>query len=164
MVTADRIAVMRAGEIVQVGPPAEVYEAPNSRYVADFIGEVNLFEGVVTLAAGGLLRVGTTDAALGLEAAADGGPPVGSTAWLAVRPEKMALHLAAPPEGPNRLAGKVTDVGYLGDWTTYRVTLESGRVVRAAQANAARRIERPLDPGDPVWLSFAPDAAVVLTQ
>ena len=164
MVTADRIAVMRAGEIVQVGPPAEVYEAPNCRYVADFIGEVNLFEGVVTLAAGGLLQLGTTDAPTGLQAAADDGPPVGSTAWLAVRPEKMVLHLAAPKDGPNRLAGKVTDVGYLGDWTTYRVTLEGGRVVRAAQANAARRLERPIDPGDPVWLSFAPDAAVVLTR
>lgn len=164
MVTADRIAVMRSGEIVQVGRPAEVYEAPNSRYVADFIGEVNLFEGVVTLAAGGLLRLGTTDAPAGLDAAEHDGPTVGSTAWLAVRPEKMALHLSALPEGPNRLSGTVSDIGYLGDWTTYRVALESGRVVRVAQANAARRLDRAIDRGDPVWLTFAAEDAVVLTR
>ena len=164
MVTADRIAVMRAGEIVQVGPPAEVYETPNCRYVADFIGEVNLFEGVVTLAAGGVLRIGTTDTRLGLEAATRDGPPAGSTAWLAVRPEKMVLHRAAPGDGPNRLAGKVTDVGYLGDWTTYVVEIEGGRTVRAARANAARLVDRPIDWDDRVWLSFTPDAAVVLTS
>jgi putrescine transport system ATP-binding protein len=164
MVTADRIAVMRAGEIVQIGPPAAVYEAPNCRYVADFIGEVNLFEGVVTLATRGVLRLGTADAPVGLEAAEANGPEVGATAWLAVRPEKIVLHRADPVDGPNRLAGKVADIGYLGDWTTYRVALDGGRVLRVAQANAARRLDRAIDVGDPVWLTFAPEDAVVLAR
>lgn len=164
MVTADRIAVMRAGEIVQIGRPAEVYEAPNCRYVADFIGDVNLFEARVTSAEASLVRLATAECAEGFEALEDTPPAPGAQAWLAVRPEKIALALDPPPPGPNRIAGKVADIGYLGDWTTYVVELEGGRTVRAARANASRLVERPIGWGDPVWLSFTPDAAVVLTS
>ncbi|MET0295588.1 MAG: ABC transporter ATP-binding protein [Phenylobacterium sp.] len=159
MVVADRIAVMREGQVVQVGRPAEIYEAPSDRYVADFIGDVNLFEGCVETCEGGLARLS------GSFAVATGEPlSRGQTAWLAVRPEKVALHQDPPPEGPNRLAGKVSDIGYLGDWTTYAVDLGDGRTVRAARANTARAAERPVGWGDAVWLTFAPDAAVVLTR
>ena len=164
MVMADRIAVMRAGEIVQVGRPAEVYEAPNCRYVADFIGEVNLFEGRVERADGVHVRLASPECPGGFEALEDDPLPPGSAAWLAVRPEKIVLHPAPPPPGRNRLAGKVADIGYLGDWTTYVVELPGGRTVRAAQANVARFVERPVDWDDEVWLSFAADAAVVLTR
>ena len=88
---------------------------------------------------------------------ADGG-------WLAVRPEKIQVHLDEPPPGPNRMAGKVADIGYLGDWTTYLVELDSGRTIRAARANATRFVDRPVDWDDQVWLTFARDAGVVLTQ
>nr|QQZ52026.1 ABC transporter ATP-binding protein [Phenylobacterium glaciei] len=164
MVTADRIAVMREGQIVQIGRPAEVYETPNSRYVADFIGDVNLFEGAITAADGKVVKMTTADCAAGFEALEDDALPVGSAAWLGVRPEKIQLHLDPPKEGPNRLAGKVADYGYLGDWTTYVVELESGRTVRAARANSSRLVARPIACDDPVWLTFAPDAAVVLTR
>lgn len=164
MVTADRIAVMRAGQIVQVGRPAEIYEAPNCRYVADFIGDVNLFEGKVAAADGATIRLATADCPEGFEALEDGPVPVDATAWLAVRPEKIVIGQDAPPPGPNRLSGKVADIGYLGDWTTYVVEIAGGRTVRAARANAARIVERPIDWDDKVWLSFAPDAAVVLTS
>ena len=90
--------------------------------------------------------------------------PPGATAWLAVRPEKMLVHLDPPPAGPNRLEGKVADIGYLGDWTTYLVELPGGRTIRAARANASRVVERPVDWDDRVWLTFAPDSAVVLTK
>jgi len=164
MVTADRIAVMRAGQIAQMGRPAEVYEAPNSVYVADFIGDVNLFEGKVASADGTLVRLATADCPEGF--VVDGDDPVGagSTAWLAVRPEKIAIHLDPPATGPNRLAGKVADIGYLGDWTTYVVEIAPGRTVRAARANTSRVVERPVDWDDEVWLTFAPDAGVVLTR
>jgi putrescine transport system ATP-binding protein len=76
----------------------------------------------------------------------------------------MVLHLDPPPEGPNRLAGKVHDIGYLGDWTTYVVEIAPGRTVRAARANATRLVDRPIGWEDEVWLTFAPDAAVVLTR
>ncbi|HEY9235988.1 MAG TPA: ABC transporter ATP-binding protein [Phenylobacterium sp.] len=164
MVTADRIAVMRAGQIVQIGRPADVYEAPNSRYVADFIGDVNIFEGVAQHADGASVRMASAEAPQGFDIVEDDILKVGSTAWLAVRPEKIQVHLDAPPPGPNRLAGKVADIGYLGDWTTYLVELESGRTVRAARANSARFVERPVDWGDQVWLTFARDAGVVLTR
>ncbi len=163
MVTADRIAVMRSGQIVQIGRPAEVYEAPASRYVADFIGEVNLFEGRVAGTEDGRLRLTSAEAADGLVALS--GPQAhDATAWLAVRPEKMVLHPDPPPAGPNRLAGEVVDIAYLGDWTTYVVEIAPGRTVRAARANATRTVERPIGWDDKVWLTFDPDAAVVLTQ
>jgi putrescine transport system ATP-binding protein len=164
MVTADRIAVMRAGEIVQIGRPSEVYEAPNSRYVADFIGDVNLFEGKVESADGQIVRLASEDAAAGLEALEDDDMAKGAAVWLAVRPEKVRVHQSEPPPGRNRLAGKVADIGYLGDWTIYLVELPSGRTIRAARANAARIVEKPVDWDDQVWLTFTPDAAVVLTQ
>lgn len=164
MVTADRIAVMRAGEIVQIGRPAEVYEAPNSRYVADFIGDVNLFEGKVESADGQTVKMISSEAPEGFEAIEDDDIAKGASAWLAVRPEKVQIHQSLPEGARNLLAGKVADIGYLGDWTVYLVELPSGRTVRAARANAARFVDRPVDWDDQVWLSFAPDAAVVLTR
>lgn len=164
MVTADRIAVMRAGEIVQIGRPAEVYEAPNSRYVADFIGDVNLFEGKVESADGRLVRLASKEAPHGFEALEDDDLAKGSPAWLAVRPEKVQVHQTPPKDGRNTLSGKVADIGYLGDWTIYLVELPGGRTVRAARANASRIVEKPVDWDDQVWLTFTPDAAVVLTS
>ena len=81
-----------------------------------------------------------------------------------MRPEKIRVHPEQPPATPNLLAGRVVDIGYLGDWTTYVVELATGRTVRAARANAARIVERPIGWDDAVWLSFAPEAAVVLTR
>jgi len=165
MVVADRIAVMREGRIVQVGRPAEVYEAPADRYVAGFIGDVNLFEGRVAVSEAGRVRLLTGDGPI----EAEGAGPVGETAWIAVRPEKIAVH-AEPPAagniqaGENVLAGKILDYGYLGDWTTYLVEIAPGRTIRAARANATRTVERPLGCDDPVWLTFAPSSAVVLTR
>jgi putrescine transport system ATP-binding protein len=159
MMLADRIAVMRDGEIVQVGRPAEIYEAPADRYVAGFVGDVNLFEGRVAAAGNGRVRLSGADGVFDVE----GEAPADSTAWIAVRPEKMVLSLDPPASG-NRLAGEILDYGYLGDWTTYLVEISPGRTLRAARANATRALDRPLGCGDKVWLSFAPDSAVVLTR
>ena len=164
MITADRIAVMRAGQIVQIGRPADVYEAPNSRYVADFIGDVNVFEATVIKADDKLARLGTPANAAGFEALADAPLATGTTVWLAVRPEKIAVSQEPNAPGANQLSGRVADIGYLGDWTIYVVELEGGRTVRAARANASRLVDRPIDWDDAVWLSFTPDAAVVLTS
>ena len=160
MVLADRIAVMRDGEIVQIGRPADVYETPVDRYVAGFIGDVNLFEGRMEAAGDGRVRLHATEGVF----EADGIATPGSTGWLAIRPEKIAVHSQRPPPGGNQLAGRLLDYGYLGDWTTYLVEIAPGRTVRAARANATRTDDQPLGCDDPVWLTFAPSSAVMLTK
>jgi putrescine transport system ATP-binding protein len=160
MVVADRIAVMREGRIVQVGRPTEVYEAPADRETASFIGDINLFEGDVSAAGEGRVSLQAAEGAF----VAEGQAQPGARAWIGVRPEKIIVHVEPPAPGANMLAGVIQDYGYLGDWTTYLVELPGGRRVTAARANVARAAARPLGVGDPVWLTFAPDAAVVLTR
>ena len=164
MVMSTRVAVMDKGQIVQVGRPSEVYETPNSRYVADFIGEVNLFEAKVTSANGVTMTLAGENCPAGYAVLEDDLLAPGVNVTLAVRPEKIQVSQDRPPAGTNGMAGKVADIGYLGDWTTYLVTVPGGMTVRAARANSARIVERPIDWDDEVWLSFSPDAAVVLTS
>jgi putrescine transport system ATP-binding protein len=158
MLMADRLAVMREGRIVQAGAPAELYEAPESRYVADFLGAVNLFDGHVEAAADGL-RLAGPDGPLVLPPGAALTP--GAAVSLAVRPEKLALHTSPPTEPANRLEGRLLEIGYLGDRTTYLVRLASGRTVQALRTNAVV-VPASLRSGDRVWLSFAAGAGVVL--
>ncbi len=88
----------------------------------------------------------------------------GQSVAIAVRPEKMRIHHGPAPEGlANAIDGEVWDIGYLGDWTVYRVRLPSGDLVRVSRANASRFVERPVDWEDQVQVSFAPDAGVILT-
>ena len=164
MVMSTRVAVMDKGQIVQVGRPSEVYETPNSRYVADFIGEVNLFEAKVTSANGVTMTLAGENCPAGYAVLEDDLLAPGVNVTLAVRPEKIQVSQDRPPAGANGMAGKVADIGYLGDWTTYLVTVPGGMTVRAARANSARIVERPIDWDDEVWLTFSPDAAVVLTS
>jgi putrescine transport system ATP-binding protein len=164
MVLAHRIGVMAAGRIVQVGRPADVYEAPATRAVAGFLGDVNLFEAQVTDPGPPLARFRYADAPAGLTALDDDCPAAGSPVTVAVRPEKMRLWSARPPEGTeNVMAGQVWDIAYTGDWTNYVIGLDGDRTVRVARANADRRVERPIGWDDTVWVSFDPDAAMVLT-
>jgi len=164
MVMSTRVAVMDKGQIVQVGRPSEVYETPNSRYVADFIGEVNLFEAKVISADGVTMTLAGDNCPAGYAVREDDLLSPGAAVTLAVRPEKIQVSQDRPPAGANGMAGKVADIGYLGDWTTYLITVPGGMTVRAARANSARIVERPIDWDDEVWLSFSPDAAVVLTS
>lgn len=164
MTVADRISVMAQGRIVQVGPPAEIYEAPKTRYVADFIGSVNIFEGAVEAIRPGALRLAAADG-FTLDIASEAKASPGQTLWFAVRPEKVRIS-PDPLAGaaPNSVSGQVWDIAYLGDMSLYNVRLDSGKLVRASLLNASRTVERPISWEDRVWLSFAPDAGVVLTS
>ena len=170
MVLADRIGVMQAGRIVQVGAPRDIYEAPASRYVADFLGDVNLFEARVMAVDGLQVGLSASEAPGSFQVQVDEAPALGLTVWLAVRPEKLRLSLDAPAAGAadalaaNSLAGVVADLSYTGDWTNLSIALPDGRRVRASRANASRRVERPIGAGDAVWISFETDAGVLLTQ
>ncbi len=170
MTMADRIAMMDKGRIVQCGTPAEIYETPASRKVATFVGDVTLFEGVVEGRVGGLVavagegagpRVLVDEAASGRVVAAS----VGARVAVAVRPEKIMLSQDPPPPGtPNVIEGEVWDIGYLGDWTIYRVRLADGSIVRVSRANASRFVGRPVTWEDRVWIHFAPGSGVLLAE
>jgi len=162
MIVADRIGVMDRGWLRQVARPAEIYEQPNSRWVADFIGDVNVFEGVV--GEDGLSVEGTTAGTLRVAATIDAKP--GATVWLAVRPEKMRIALEPPPQPPpeNCAAGTIVDIGYLGELTIYKLRLADGAIVTAAITNTGHNAERPIDWDERAWMSFSPEAAMVLTK
>jgi putrescine transport system ATP-binding protein len=164
MTVAHRIAVMNHGKVAQVAPPPELYEHPASRWVAGFIGDVNLLEGVVRATEpNGVAIEGQGGRRYRAIAGADIRP--GQRVTLALRPEKLRL-AAQKPEGVNEncVAGRVHDIAYLGDISLYRVTLDDGSVMTASVANASRLADRAIGWEDPVWLAWAPEATVVLTE
>ena len=163
MTMADRIAIMDKGEVMQVATPAEVYEAPSSRFVAGFVGNVNMFEGKVAARdADTACITGASGARIVVENA--GEAAAGSDVAFAIRPEKIKVSSKKPDGAVNAIAGEVYDIAYLGDMTVYHVRLDDGQVVRASTMNAARVAEDPLTWNDRAWVSFRPDAGVVLTR
>ncbi len=163
MTVSSRIAVMDHGKIVQVSTPAELYEYPNSRYVAEFIGEVNTLEGRVSAREGDHLLVQSQEAGCTIKTGPSADEPAGRQVWIALRPEKVQIAPDPPPDTTtNCLSGEVWDIGYLGNLSIYHVKLDSGKMVTATQANRTRLIERPITWEDRVYLTWPPDAAVVL--
>ena len=161
MSMATRVAVMNEGRIAQIGAPREVYEAPANRFVADFLGAVNLFAGRVAAQEGPVARIDSAEAGARLAVAQKAAP--GREIAVAVRPEKIAL-AAAPPEGAaNVLAGAVESISYRGEASTYRVALATGKIVRVTLANRAREAG-DFAPGARVFLAWSADAALVLEE
>jgi len=155
MTLADRIAVMNAGKLAQVASPAEIYEQPRSRWVADFIGDVSLIEG--RFSAPGLMQ--TT---VGELRARQEGAGVGETVWLALRPEKIALARERPTGDINALAGNVAEIGYRGDRSIYKVRLADRSFMLVALPNAGSRAD--FKQGDIVWVHWPHEGGVVLTR
>jgi putrescine transport system ATP-binding protein len=161
MIVADRIGVMDRGRLMQVAPPAAIYERPNSRWVADFLGDINLFEGRV--GEDGHSVDGTAAGRLRVAAKVEAEP--GSVVWAAVRPEKIRITREPPlPSLDNCVTGRVVDIGYLGDSSIYKLRLGDGSVVKATAANAGGINGRAIEVDDGVWLSWPADAAIVLTR
>jgi putrescine transport system ATP-binding protein len=169
MTVANRIGVMSAGQLDQVATPHELYEAPASRWIAEFIGDVNLFEGQVEARELHRLTVSTSDAGT-LVVATPRNPVTKPIVSVAIRPEKVKLSRRGPindatdAQSINRLEGVVTDVGYLGATTTYKVKLDSGAIVRASIANTARLGVDAYGVGQHAVVWFTPDDCVVLEQ
>jgi putrescine transport system ATP-binding protein len=160
MTVADRIAVMDRGHLMQVAPAAEIYERPNSRWVADFIGDVNLFQG--RLGDDGLSVEGTAAGNLRVATKPEAVP--GAIVWVAVRPEKVRISREPPEPGlANCIAGAVVEIGYLGDVSVYKLRIRDGSLVRAAVANVGGTA-RPLGFDEQAWLSWPAEAAIVLTH
>jgi putrescine transport system ATP-binding protein len=167
MTLSTRIAVMDRGSIMQVGTPTDIYEYPNCRFTADFIGSINLFEGVVTNIDNGNVTVTSEGIESPLTVAHSGSLQLGSPVSVAIRPEKVAIGRDAPADtSSNVLRGHVLDLGYFGDRSLYRVKLPTGRIVLTSHQNIrrARDNERQVDWDDEVWLSWAPHSALVLTE
>ncbi len=164
MTLADRIAVMDKGEVKQVGPPAEVYEFPNSRFVAGFIGSITSWDGRVVSVAGDAAVLDV--AGLGpVQARAVPGLVPGQNVSMAIRPEKLTIS-RVKPEGGNVIEGEVKDLAYFGKDSLYRIALPSGGLVSVHAVNARRagEGERVANWYDKVWLSFEPSAAIILTE
>ena len=162
MTMADRISVMDQGRIVQVATPEIIYEAPATRYVADFIGSVNILAGTIESSAGGTTRIATTSGVI-IEAETSGDLATGAEAFFAIRPEKMRLSRQKPADvSTNALHGEIWDIAYLGDMTLFNVRLESGDIVRAATLNSVRGASEQIGYDEAVWLTFAPDSGIVL--
>ena len=169
MTMANRIGVMDAGRLEQVASPRELYEAPRSRWVAEFVGDVNLFDGEVASHDHHRLDVSTREAGT-LIVAEPRQPVTRATICVAIRPEKVKLSRRAPVSDAvnshaiNRLEGVITDVSYLGGMTAYKVKLDSGAMVRSSMANTARLDRDAYSAGQRVVAWFTPDDCVVLEQ
>jgi putrescine transport system ATP-binding protein len=169
MTMADRIGVMDDGRLEQVATPRRLYEAPNSRWIAEFVGDVNIFEGESQPAEAGRLAVATQDAGT-IVAAKPRDPLQATPVCVAVRPEKVKLSRHGPvpdtvdARSINRLEGIVTDVSYLGGLTAYKVKLDTGAVVRSSMANTARLEVDAYHASQRVVAWFSPDDCVVLER
>ena len=169
MTVADRIGVMDNGRLEQVATPRVLYEAPRSRWVAEFVGDVNLFEGEVELRQDGRVLIATGDA--GTIAVAEPRDPITEKAIsVVIRPEKVRLSRRGPASDAanspaiNRLEGVVSEVSYLGGLTAYKVKLDTGAVVRSSLANTVRLDVDAYQAGQRVVAWFTPDDCVVLEQ
>lgn len=165
MILSSRIAVMDQGRFEQVGRPKEVYEFPANRFVADFIGTINMFEGTVSEADGGTISVASDEAGAPLTGNTDKPLNQGDRVCIAVRPEKIFISQHEPENNEDtRLAGIVEDLGYFGNLSLYRIRLGSGKIVQVSAQNRRRSAERFLEWDDEVFISWRPRSAVVLTD
>ncbi|MBV8841032.1 MAG: ABC transporter ATP-binding protein [Alphaproteobacteria bacterium] len=161
MTVADRIGVMERGRLAQVGAPAEVYQRPNSRWVAGFVGDVNLIEARVSAVSPSFVTLEREGLKLRVAPSAEVAP--GAPAAVALRPEKIAIAHAQPAGAPeNGAGGVVTEIGYLGALSVFKVALDAGLTLKAAVMNGAAA--RPIAVRDRVWLSWGADAGVLLAE
>ena len=162
MTLSTRIGVMNAGKIVQTGTPQEIYEFPSNRFVADFIGSVNMFEGIVTEDEPEHVRIQSEEAGSTLYIGHGISCVPGAHVAVAVRPEKMVITHEPPESEENRLTGTIREIAYMGDLSIYLVELDTGKTVKVTMPNLVRSAEQRLTWDDQVFLTWHDTAAVVL--
>ena len=164
MTVASRIAVMDEGKIVQVATPDRLYETPKSVYVADFIGEVNIIAGNATPKNGALTEIHWAEGQPAILGTADAPIAEGTRCHFAIRPEKVSISADKPDNCANSVQGRVHDIAYLGNISTYHVELKNGQIIKAQTANNRRIARRSFNWEDRVWLSWTDTAGVILTE
>ena len=161
MTVATRVAVMDEGRIMQVATPDRIYETPNSVYVADFIGDVNILRGTARPSGDGMYDIVQSEGAPALVAKSERAFAEDQTCFLAIRPEKVSISVEMPA-ADNALQGKILDIAYLGNLSTYHVELADGQIIKAQTANTRRISRRSFTWEDPVWVSWTATAGVML--
>ncbi len=166
MTMSSRIAVMNRGYIAQIGTPTEIYEYPNSRFTAEFIGSVNMFHGRIMESEPDHSLIRSDEANCDLYVSHPGHVAPGTECWVAVRPEKIAITKEPPATegGRNQAMGTVKEIAYLGDVSIYEIELDTGKRVRVTAPMVTRRTEMPITWEDRVYLSWRPFAGSVLTS
>jgi putrescine transport system ATP-binding protein len=166
MTMSTRIAIMSEGYLEQVGPPNEIYEFPNSRFIANFIGTSAVFEGYIysTSRTKGLIQSDEARCTFEINHGLDG--VVGQQIWIGIRPEKILIS-KEPPDNYSRnqpincLTGKVENIAYMGGLSTYHVRTENGRIVKSMDFNIERNPDNPTW-DDQVYLTWEPENIMVL--
>ncbi|MBC7954550.1 MAG: polyamine ABC transporter ATP-binding protein [Cytophagales bacterium] len=161
MTMASRIAVMSEGRFLQVGAPSDIYETPATRFVADFIGNVNLMEGTLSVDQPDHVVITCADCTHYVGHGITG--TEGMAVTVALRPEKIRLDAAQPSGEHNQVRGTVKDMSYFGAFTVYHLALAGGQVLKVSESNTERHREQPLTWGDTAWATWSPTAQVVLT-
>ncbi len=164
MTLASRIGVMNLGQIVQVGTPKEIYEFPTSRFVADFIGTVNMFEGRIIDEDNDYVRIASEDAGCTIFINHGVAAPPNAQLCVAVRPEKISITREAPANTADNCAQGIIDgIAYMGDLSVFNVRLDSGKLVKVTQPNLIRHAEDEITWDQRVWVHWDPASGVVLT-
>ena len=167
MTVASRIAVMDHGRLIQVDTPDRIYESPNSVYVADFLGDVNILRGRVQRCTDGQAEISWAEGQPHLIGTAAAPLAAGTECALAIRPEKIAISSQPPEDGAeaaNSVCGRIHDIAYLGNTSTYHVRLASGDILKAQETNSRRISRRRHSWEEEVWLSWSAAAGIVLTR
>ena len=163
MTVSSRVALMDEGKMVQVATPSQIYEAPNSIYTADFIGDVNIISGTAKLESRQISIVWDAEHAP-IIAPSDANFGTDDAIHFAIRPEKVGISAEKPAASENSYQGKILDIAYLGNISTYHVELPSGHIIKAQTANTQRLSERGLTWEDKVWVYFQGSAGVLLKR
>ena len=164
MTLSSRIGLMNHGEIVQVGTPTEIYEYPNSRFVSEFIGSVNMFEGRLVEDEPSYVRIEANDLDQPIYVDHGVSSAPGATVWAAIRPEKMHMSREKPDGNDNWTAATVRDIAYMGDLSIYLLRLASGKVVRVTQPNVYRHADERVTWDEQVYLHWDASSPVVVLK
>ena len=162
MAMASRIAVMSEGQILQIGKPSDVYETPNCRFVADFIGSVNMFSGAVAVDEPDHVIVKSPECEHYVGHGITG--TLGISVSVAIRPEKISVSIDAPEQSTNCVYGEVVELAYLGSYTVYHIKLATGMTIKATVSNSVRHGAFRPKWGDKLYAHWTDDAMVVLTR
>ena len=164
MTLSSRIGVMNHGEIVQVGTPTDIYEFPDTRFVAEFIGSVNTFEGRLVEDEPSYVRIECEDLDVPIHVDHGVSAAPGTTVWAAIRPEKIQVSRDKPAALDNWAAATVSDIAYMGDMSVYLLELASGKKLRVTQPNVYRHSEDRITWDERIYVQWHSSSPVVVTK